>query len=81
MKNDVKTVKAQSGYLLQIELDDGRVGVFDVTPHLEHAGLAALRDPAYFGRVQVLYGAVTWPDGEDIAPDTLALGLAALATV
>lgn len=78
MDTDIKTIKALPDYRLQVELADGRRGVFDLTPHLGHPGLAALADPIYFSRVTVLLGAATWPGGEDIAPETLAAELQAL---
>jgi len=80
MNHDAKHVRVLSPFQLQVELADGRAGVFDLRPHLDHTGLDALRDPAYFARVQVLYGALTWPDGEDIAPSTVAAELTATAT-
>jgi hypothetical protein len=30
-----------------------------------------LKDPAYFARVFLEYGAPTWPNGSDMAPDAL----------
>ena len=71
MNNDAKAVTALPDFTLRVELVDGRIGVFDLKPHFGLPGLAALRDPAYFSKVQVLFGAVTWPNGEDIAPATL----------
>lgn len=78
MNTDIKTIKALPDHRLQVELADGRRGVFDLAPHLGHPGLAALADPIYFNRVTVLLGAATWPGGEDIAPETLASELQAL---
>jgi hypothetical protein len=46
-----------------------------IKPWLAQPGLRALRDPAYFAQVGVLLGAATWPDGEDIAPETLVSAL------
>jgi hypothetical protein len=66
--------------MLQVELEDGRCGVFDLKTYLQMPGFKALCDPAYFSQVQVLCGAVTWPDGEDIAPETLAAELKSLAS-
>lgn len=42
---------------------------------LELPGMQALANPTYFARVGMFLGAVTWPDGEDISPDTLAAAL------
>ena len=75
VKNDVVAVKPLTGYQLQVELADGRAGVFDLAAHLGRPGLQALKSEGYFRQVGILLGAVTWPDGEDIAPDTLAAGL------
>lgn len=80
MKNDVKVIRALPGHLLHVELVDGRVGVFDMRPHLDHPGLAALKDPAYFAQVRLLFGAPSWPDGEDVAPSTIAAALQLTAT-
>lgn len=77
MQNDIKTVKAITDFKLDVELCDGRKGIFDLEPYLHHAGMFALRDPNYFEQVISLYGAATWPNGEDIAPETLAAGLRA----
>jgi hypothetical protein len=75
MQTDIKTVRPAGSFTLEVELNDGRKGLFDVTPYLHLPALKALRDADYFDQVSVLYGAVTWPDGEDIAPATLAAGL------
>ena len=77
MQTDIKAVKALANFRLQVELTDGRKGVFDLGPHLQQPSLSALRDEAYFEQVSVFYGAATWPGGEDIAPATLAAGLLA----
>lgn len=75
---DVKTVSALPDHKLSIELADGRRGVFDLRPFLDRPGLRRLKDPAYFARVGVRFGALTWPEEEDIAPDTLVAHLQAV---
>ena len=80
MQHDVKQVSPLPDFMLQVELESGRRGVFDLKTYLQMPGFKALRDPAYFSQVQVLCGAVTWPDGEDIAPETLAAELKSLAS-
>jgi hypothetical protein len=54
-----------------VELADGRRGLFDLTPYLEHGVFRELKDAAYFNRVGIQRGAVTWPHEQDIAPETL----------
>jgi hypothetical protein len=39
--------------------------------------LAPLRDSAYFGRICLDFGALTWPNGFDIAPEWLRHEMAA----
>ncbi len=80
MNHDTKCIQPLPDFKLRVELVDGRNGVFDLRPHLGRPGLQALKDPDYFSRVQILYGAATWPDGEDIAPETLAAELQVMAS-
>jgi hypothetical protein len=76
---DVVTVKPLDQHRIYVELAGGQRGVFDLTPHLDHGVFRELRDPAYFNRVTVQLGAVTWPHGQDIAPETLIAELAPVA--
>ena len=66
-------------YRIEVVLKDGRCGRFDMSPHLDFGVLKRLRDPGYFKQVDVQFGAVTWPEGQDIAPDTLMAGMVWLA--
>lgn len=71
MNSDVTSVKPLSGHRIYVELADGRRGLFDLTPYLEHGVFRELKDLAYFNRVGIQWGAVTWPHEQDIAPETL----------
>lgn len=68
---DVTTVKPLPDYRLYVELEDGRKGIFDMKPYLDIGVFRELRDVVYFNRVGILYGAITWPHEQDIAPETL----------
>lgn len=68
---DVERVEPLEEYRILVELADGRQGVFDMKPYLEHGVFRELKDPAYFRQVRVAFGAVTWPHGQDIAPETV----------
>jgi len=68
---DAKTVKPLSDYRIYVEIEDGRKGIFDLTPYLDHGVFRELRDVHYFNQVGILFGAVTWPHEQDIAPETL----------
>jgi hypothetical protein len=68
---DVKIVRPLPDYRIYVEIEDGRKGVFDVKPYLDRGVFRALQDVHYFRRVGIVLGAVTWPDDQDIAPETL----------
>jgi hypothetical protein len=68
---DVKVVKPLSDHRLYVEIEDGRKGIFDMRPYLEHGVFRELKDLNYFNRVEILKGAITWPHDQDIAPETL----------
>jgi hypothetical protein len=72
---DVISVKPLAGHRIHVALADGRQGVFDLTPYLDHGVFRELRTPQYFAQVAVVLGAVSWPHGQDIAPETLLAGL------
>lgn len=68
---DVKVVKPLPDYRLYVEIADGRRGIFDVKPYLDHGVFRELRNLTYFSQVSIVFGAVTWPHEQDIAPETL----------
>lgn len=68
---DVTVVKPLSDYRIYVETVGGRKGVFDCKPYLDHGVFNELRNTDYFAQVGVLFGSVTWPHGQDIAPETL----------
>ena len=41
------------------------------SPTINGTVFEALRDPAIFAQAQVVFGAVQWPNGADLAPDTM----------
>ena len=73
MMIDVIGVRPLGGHKLEIEFSDGSVGVRDFAFVTEKSGSMAepLKDPAYFARVFVDDGALTWPNGYDWDPIAL----------
>jgi len=70
----VTAVEALSGFRLRVSFADGLAGVVDMSDlvHSPEAGVfAALRDPSLFAQVALDYGAVSWPDKLDLAPDAM----------
>ncbi len=68
---DVNIVKPKSEYKIYVELRNGKKGLFDMKPYLNKGVFSELQDINYFNQVDVLFGAVTWPNEQDIAPETL----------
>ena len=68
---DVKLVKPLSNYRLYVEIEDGRRGLFDMKPYLHQGVFQELRNVGYFNLVGIVFGAVTWPREQDVAPETL----------
>lgn len=68
---DVTVVKPLPEYRIYVELENGHKGIFDLKPYLDRGILRELRDINYFNKVSIVFGSVTWPHAQDIAPDTL----------
>ena len=57
---------------LFVRFEDGTSGEVDLSSRLFGPMFDSLKDPSYFARVTVdEYGAPTWPNGADLAPDAL----------
>lgn len=67
----IELVKPLTDYCIYVEVEDGRKGVFDLKPYLDHGVFRELKDVNYFKQVGIVFGAVTWPNEQDIAPETL----------
>ena len=73
MMIDVIGVRTLGSHKLEIEFSDGTVGARDFVDVLQKTGPMAepLKDPAYFQRVFIEDGALTWPNGYDWDPIAL----------
>jgi hypothetical protein len=68
---DIKSVEPLDNYKLKIVRVDSLEGVLDMTPYLEKGVFRELKDLEYFRQVGISCGAITWPNGQDIAPETV----------
>ena len=67
----VTRAEHRGGYAIHLTFNDGAEGVVDFTRWLTGPVFEPLREPAYFRRFFVEGGTVSWPNGADIAPETL----------
>jgi hypothetical protein len=69
----VSDIKWLGNHRLRVRFTDGSSGEHDFADMVAEPGelLEPLRDPAYFSRVFLEFGAPTWPNGFDIAPEWL----------
>lgn len=69
----VVNVEPLGGHRLRIRFSDGSVGERDFADIVAKGGpmLEPLRDVKYFMRVFTEFGAPTWPNGYDLAPNAL----------
>lgn len=58
-------------FRIHLVFNDGVEATLDCEPWLQGPIFEPLRDPRYFSRLFVEAGAVVWPNGADIAPETL----------
>ena len=58
-------------FRIQVTFNDGVQNVLDFSQWLEGPIFEPLKDREYFRRFFVEGGTITWPNGADIAPETL----------
>lgn len=73
MLTKVVSLQVVAPYKLSVRFSDGSEGTHDCKPLVDTAkGVAVpLRDPAFFARVKLEFGAPTWPNGLDMDAEWL----------
>ena len=56
---------------IRLVFHDGSEGIVDFGGWLDGPVFEPLREPTYFKRFFIDGGTITWPNGADIAPETL----------
>ena len=70
--NDVVKIIYKRDYVFNIEFDDGVVGDVDFQEYI-HKGpiFKPLKTEEFFNKAFIEGGTIAWPNGADIAPETL----------
>lgn len=74
----IEKIEPKDDYTIQIKLDDGRNGLFNVKPYLEYEAFNALKKIEVFK--QVVNGGyfIEWSCGADLSIDTIEAHLQAI---
>lgn len=73
MDYDVLEARYLGGHTVWLRFRDGTVGEVDLRPELQGPVFEPLRDPECFRRstIHPEFQTLCWPNGADIAPETL----------
>ena len=75
MEFDILEARYVRDYVVWFRFRDGTTGELDLRPYLRGPVFEPLHDIEYFRRfwVHPEYETIVWPNGADLAPDTLHL--------
>jgi hypothetical protein len=75
----IRRIERIAPYQLKLWFTDGRAGAWDFSALASETGpmVEPFRDPAFFDKVFLEFGALTWPNGFDWSPEALHADMAA----
>jgi hypothetical protein len=71
MYPDVVAAEITGNLEFEVRFADGVAGLVRLLPSHLYGVFEKLADPAFFGRIQVTDGFVSWPGEVDLAPDAM----------
>ena len=70
--NEVTALEYRHDYVYRVTFDDGLEAEVDLARYLDGGPIfAPLKDVALFRQARIEGGTIAWPNGADIAPETL----------
>lgn len=70
--NDVTHLEYRQPYVYHVMFDDGTQGDIDFSSYIQRGKVfQALADPELFRQAAIQGGTIAWPNGADIAPESL----------
>jgi len=70
--NDVTNIEYRGGRVYRIRFDDGLEGEVDFSDYVGRGPIfEAFADLSFFRNARIEAGTIAWPNGADIAPETL----------
>ncbi len=73
MTPKIKKIQYKSEYIYHIQFDNNRKGIVNFQPFLWGEVFEPLKDEDFFKKafIDQTSGTITWPNGVDIAPETI----------
>jgi len=67
----IKEIHPNPDYTLKIVAEDGRIGIFDITPYLKYEAFADLKNQNEFTQISNGGYFIEWNCGADLSADTI----------